>query len=233
MSINNTIMTNQSLQRTARIAGVWYALLAISGILGFLVFQPQVYVISDEVKTLRNLQDQLLIARVRLIFEILIIITQALSALWFYKLFKSIDEWSAWAVGIWGMVNAVVVMISAIAMASSIDIAHAESMAHETQLMQISLLNNLIKHAWQVGGLFFGLWLIPMGYIIIRSRRMPIWLGRFLVLGGLGYILNVILVYSGSEFVLLDAMVIPATIGEFWMIGYLFIYGIRPQSEEL
>lgn len=131
------------------------------------------------------------------------------------------------------MVNAVVVMISAIAMASSIDIAHAESMAYETQLMQISLLNNLIKHAWQVGGLFFGLWLIPMGYIIIRSRRMPIWLGRFLVLGGLGYILNVILVYSGSEFVLLDAMVIPATIGEFWMIGYLFIYGIRPQSEEL
>ena len=31
---------------------------------------------------------------------------------------------------------------------------------------------------------------------------------------------------------LLDLLIIPATIGEFWMIVYLLIYGIRPLNNE-
>ncbi len=48
-------------------------------------------------------------------------------------------------------------------------------------------LNNLVDQApltrlgvaatWDIGGLFFGLWLIPMGYVVLTSRVMPIALG--------------------------------------------------------
>jgi len=218
--------------KTARVAGFWYLLLAIFGILGFMVFHSQIYLSSDPEQTLTNLIEQESLSRVRLLFELLIVLSQALAAVWFYKLFKSINEAQAWAVGIWGSINAVVIMLSAIAMAAAIQIAGSSVQTFEDKVLLIDLLGQLIKHAWQVGGLFFGLWLIPMGHIIVTSKRMPLWLGRTLILGGIGYILSTLISYMGFHHSLLNVLTIPATIGEFWMIGYLLIYGIRPLNEQ-
>ena len=218
--------------KTARVAGFWYLLLAIFGILGFMVFHSQIYLSSDPEQTLTNLIEQESLSRVRLLFELLIVLSQALAAVWFYKLFKSINEAQAWAVGIWGSINAVVIMLSAIAMAAAIQIAGSSVQTFEDKVLLIDLLGQLIKHAWQVGGLFFGLWLIPMGHIIVTSKRMPLWLGRTLILGGIGYILSTLISYMGFHHYLLNVLTIPATIGEFWMIGYLLIYGIRPLNEQ-
>lgn len=215
---------------TARIAGIWYLALAISGILGFLIFHPQIFDSDDPQKTLTNLIDHESIARTRLLFEFLIIVSQALTAVWFYKLFRSINEWAAWTVGIWGMINSVAIMISAISMGSAIDIA-SSSQTIENKVILIELLSSIATNSWGVGSLFFGLWLIPLGYIITSSKRMPIWLGRILIIGGIGYLLSPIVNYLGIESPLLEFLVIPATVGEFWMIGYLLIYGIRPVNE--
>lgn len=223
---------HKQLVKTARLAGVWYLLLAISGILGFLIFHPQVFISDDPQKTLTNLTDLESLSRIRLLFELLIVLSQALAALWFYKLFRSINDWEAWALGIWGMINSAVIMISAISMASAIQISNSATQTYEDKIALIDLLGNLIDHSWSVGGLFFGLWLIPMGHIVITSKRMPLWLGRILIIGGIGYILSTFVNYAGFSHSLLDVLIIPATIGEFWMIGYLLIYGIRPLSEQ-
>ncbi len=226
-------MENQNnLIKTARITGIWYLALAISGILGFMVFHSKVYVSSDPEKTLANLTDPESLSRVRLLFEFLIVLSQAMAALWFYKLFKSISEWEAWAVGVWGSVNAIVIMISAIAMAAAIQIADSSVQTYDDKIILIDLLGQLIRHSWKVGGLFFGLWLIPMGHMVISSKRMPLWLGRILILGGVGYILSTLISYMGVQHSLLNVLTLPATIGEFWMIGYLLIFGIRPLEEK-
>jgi len=218
------------LVKTARVAGFWYLLLAISGVVGFMVLHPQVYS-GDPEKTLANLTDSESLSRLRLLFELLLVLSQALAALWFFKLFRSISGWKAWAVGIWGTVNAVVIMISAISMAAAIQIASSSTQTYEDKLVLIELLGQLITHSWNIGGLFFGLWLIPMGHIIVTSKRWPLWLGRVLILGGVGYILSTLLYYMGFKHSLLDVLTLPATVGEFWMIGYLLIYGIRPENE--
>jgi len=218
------------LVKTARVAGLWYLLLAISGVVGFMVLHPQVYS-GDPEKTLANLTDSESLSRLRLLFELLLVLSQALAALWFFKLFRSISGWKAWAVGIWGTVNAVVIMISAISMAAAIQIASSSTQTYEDKLVLIELLGQLITHSWNIGGLFFGLWLIPMGHIIVTSKRWPLWLGRVLILGGVGYILSTLLYYMGFKHSLLDVLTLPATVGEFWMIGYLLIYGIRPENE--
>jgi len=96
----------------------------------------------------------------------------------------------------------------------------------------IELLSAINTHSWGIGGLFFGLWLIPMGSVIIESKRLPIWLGRTLVLGGIGYLISVVVNYLEIEVVNTDLLTIPATIGEFWMIGYLLIFGIRKEKNE-
>ena len=226
-----TINDKQSeLVTTARTAGIWYLIMAISGILGFLIFHPQVFDSEDSQKTLTNLIDFESLARTRLLFEFAIIVSQALTAVWFYKLFRNINEWAAWTVGIWGMINSVAIMISAISMGSAIEIANS-SQTLDDKVILIELLSSLVTNAWGVGSLFFGLWLIPLGYIVTSSKRMPIWLGRTLIIGGIGYLISAVINYIGIESSLLGFLTVPATVGEFWMIGYLLIFGIRPVNE--
>jgi len=227
MSINHK---QRKLVTTARTAGIWYLAMAISGILGFLVFHPQVFDSEDAQKTLTNLIHLESLARTRLLLELAIIVSQALTAVWFYKLFKNINEWAAWTVGIWGMINSAVIIISAISMGTAIEIASTSQTVHD-KLLLIELLSSLITNAWGVGGLFFGLWLIPLGYIITSSKRMPLWLGRTLIAGGIGYLLSTTINYIGIEIPFSGYLTIPATIGEFWMIGYLLIFGIRSAKE--
>jgi hypothetical protein len=101
----------------------------------------------------------------------------------------------------------------------------------DDKLMLIQVFHQLIKNAWGVGSLFFGLWLIPMGYIVVSSQRMPVWLGRVLIIGGIGYVASAFFHFAGFRFAWIDMLTMPATIGEFWMIGYLLVFGIRTERE--
>lgn len=223
----------KDLVRTARVAGVWYLILAVSGVLGFLIFHPQVYVLNDPAKTLENLTEKESLARIRLLFELALVVSQALSAVWFYKLFRNINDWGAWTLGIWGTINSAVIMFSAIAMASALEVANSSAQSYDDKVVLIQLLGLLVTNAWGVGSLFFGLWLIPMGYIVVVSKRMPIWLGRILIIGGVGYLISTFIKYMGFMNPLIDTLVLPATVGEFWMIGYLLIYGIRVADDQV
>lgn len=232
--MNESIIdTHRNSVKIARFTGIWYLTMAVAGILGFVIFHPQIYISNDPAKTLENLTDHTSLARIRLLFELGIVVSQALTAVWFYKLFRNINAWGAWTIGIWGMINSVTIMISAISMGSAISIANASSLPYDDQIVLIQLLDQLITNAWGVGGLFFGLWLIPMGYIVIKSKRMPVWLGRTLIIGGIGYLLNTCIKYMGFDNPILESLVIPATVGEFWMIGYLLIFGIRVSNKKL
>lgn len=221
-------MEHKKLIRTARLTGIWYLLLAISGVLGFLIFHPQIFVSDDPQKTLKNLTELESTSRLRLLLEVFIIASQALAAVWFYKLFREIKAWAAFAIGSWGLINSVAIMISAISMSTAINIANFSTPSFQEKVVLIQLLSDIISNAWTIGGLFFGLWLIPMGYVVVASKCMPIWLGWTLIVGGIGYILSTLLNCLGFSHNLLNILTVPATIGEFWMIGYLLIYGIRP-----
>ena len=182
-----TINEHNQLIKTARVTGIWYLLLAITGVFGFMVFNSQVYS-PDANETLNNLIENQSTARIRLLFEFGIIISQALTAIWFYRLFKGINDWAALATAIWGTVNSSIILISAISMGVAIKLSSSNLIADN--LIIIETLQAIIANAWLIGGLFFGLWLLPFGYIITSSKRMPVWLGRILILGGFGYIIS-------------------------------------------
>jgi hypothetical protein len=128
------------------------------------------------------------------------------------------------------MANAVAIMISAAAMATALVVAGDVGLAPGADAAAtVQLLYELSANCWAVGGLFFGLWLIPMGHIVITSVLMPRWLGWFLIVGGLGYVLSTFIQLGSPDTPawVADGLVIPASIGEFWMIGYLLLRGIR------
>ena len=82
---------------------------------------------------------------------------------------------------------------------------------------------------WGIGALFFGLWLIPMGYIIYTAQVMPRLLGLVLMAGGGTYLLSAFVMYlfPDAPAAVNGALTTLPSIGEFWIIGYLLTVGIR------
>jgi hypothetical protein len=195
-----------------------------------------IHVDGDPAATLANLIDRASLARAGLALELALVVTQALAAVWFYKLFRSVNGNAAWALAVFGMVNAVVIMASAGFMATALAVSSDFGLAPGGDAAgTVQLMYQLSSDSWGVGSLFFGLWLIPMGYIATSSGLMPKWLGRILVIGGVGYVLSAFVRYGVADAPawLVEGLPLPATIGEFWMIGYLLLNGIRSSDRPL
>lgn len=213
------------LTRTARMTGLFYLGLAITGLLGFLIIRPRLFVAGDAAATLANLIEHESLARVGVVLELGIVVTQALTALWFYRLFRTADAVAAGSITAFGLVNAVAIMGSAAMLATAVDIAH-EPVGDAAATVQTLYL--VSSNLWGVGNLFFGLWLMPMGTCVLRSRWMPRLLGWLLIAGGIGYLASGFLMFLAPDAqAIASALPIPASIGEFWMIGYLLIRGVR------
>ena len=216
---------HESLVRTARLTGLFYLGLAITGMFGFLLVRPALFVQGDPSATLARLVDHEGMARAGIALEMGIVVTQSLAALWFFRLFRSVDDFGAAAIAAFGFVNAIAVLASAAFLATALQVALAPlgAAAADAQLMYL-----VSGNFWQVGNLFFGLWLMPMGWCVLRSRWMPWLLGWILVVGGAGYVLSAFVsVLAPGSGLASGLLVMPATVGEFWMIGHLLARGIN------
>jgi hypothetical protein len=221
-------------RHTARSTGAWYLGLAITGI-GLLLVRSAIYDPDSSTKTLDKLTSDEGLARLGLGVELAIVVTQALAAVWFYKLFRPINPVAAWAVGVFGMVNAVAILASSAAVATALEVAADPRLAPgDDPAATTQLLFRLSESFWGVGALFFGLWLVPMGWVAATSSRFPRALGWILVAGGAGYIASAFVEYAAdAPTAVVNVLTIPATVGELWMIGYLLVVGIRPRAARL
>jgi predicted transporter len=114
------------------------------------------------------------------------------------------------------------VLVSAACLTTAARVADQPSGDRDAQL-----LYGLSDSLWAVGSVFFGLWLVPMGIAVLRSGWGPRVLGRLLVVGGVGYLLSAFVASALPD--VSDAastvLVVPATVGELWMVGWLLLRG--------
>lgn len=214
----------QDLVRTARITGLFYLGLCVTGIFGHLVIPGQLFDAGDPAATLSNLAGRETLARLGIVMELGTATFQALLVLWFYRLFRSVNAFTAGTVVVFGMVNAVAVLGSAAFLATALDIAldpYADGAAAAQWMYVVS--GNL----WKVAAVFFGLWLIPMGLLVRRSRWMPRLMGYLLIAGGTGYVLHTFIVLLAPGAASIAGVLLLPSISEFWMAAYLLIKGIR------
>lgn len=214
------------LARTARLTGLAYLGLAISGMLGFLLIRQRLYVPGDALATAANLVDHEALARIGTTVDLTVVLTQALAALLFFRLFRSVDSFAAGAIAAFGMVNAVVILIAAAFSATALRLAlDPVGPAGDPGTAQVLL--HLTDASWSLAGLFFGLWLIPMGWLARRSGFMPRALGWLLMAGGVGYLVSTyVAAVAPGLTAASSALTLPATAGELWMVGYLLLRGV-------
>jgi hypothetical protein len=208
--------------------GLAYLGVALTGMAGFLLIRAQLLVPGDAAATAANLVGHEGLARLGVAADLALVLTQAIAAVYFLALFRPVHRVAAAAVAAFGLVNSVVVLVGTTFTATALEVAlRGAAMPGGDAAATALLLYDLNGAAWSVGGLFFGLWLMPMGWLARRSATMPDALGWILMVGGVGYVLSA---FAAHLFPALPAavagvLVIPATVGEFWMIGYLLLRG--------
>jgi hypothetical protein len=218
-----------TLTRTARLTGLAYLGLAISGLLGFLLVRQQLYVPGDAAATTANLVANEALARFGVAVDLTVVLTQALAALLFFTLFRGVSAVAAGAIAAFGLVNSVIILIAAAFSATALDVALGGTAPAGDRAATAQLLYELTDASWNLGGLFFGLWLIPMGWSAWRSGYLPRALGWVLIVGGVGYVLSTYVIYLAPDLAESSyALTVPATVGELWMVGHLLWKGVRP-----
>jgi hypothetical protein len=217
--------------RTARLTGAAYLGLAVFGMLGFLLVRPQLHDPSDPLATLGTLQEHPALTATAIALELTIVLAQALAALGFFALMRSDQPTAGFGVAVFGMANAVTILASAAMLAGASAVASDPSLAPGADAAgTVALLFALSSSLWNVGAIFFGLWLIPMGAFILFTKRMPRPLGWVLAIGGVGYVASAFVSSTGIDLGAWgDLLTIPATIGELWIVIYLLVWGIRPR----
>ena len=78
----------------------------------------------------------------------------------------------------------------------------------------MQLLYVVSGSVWGVGAIFFGLWLLPMGWLVLRSEWMPRALGWTLIAGGVGYVISAFVsqLFPSADTVA-NLLTMPATVG--------------------
>lgn len=217
----------------ARWTGAAYLTLAIAGGFTWLGARGQLFVAGDPAATLERLTENPGLAQLGLAADVLTVVAQALAALGFFALIRRDRPVAALGVAAFGLANALTILMGAVFNLTALAVVTQPSLAPGGDAAAtVGLLYTLSGAAWTIGNVFFGLWLIPMGWFAISTLRLPRMLGWFLVAGGVGYVLAAFVgvIAPALAPTLGNALPLPATVGELWMVGYLLSLGIRPAS---
>ena len=81
--------------------------------------------------------------------------------------------------------------------------------------------------------IFFGLWLLPLGYLVYRSVYLPKYIGVFLMIGSLGYLINCVqgILFPGTEKTLwTNPFLVLTHLAEILLMGWLLIMGLNNEK---
>jgi len=212
----------------ARLTGLAYFGLLPGAIVGYLTIRPRLVDPELATNTLANVATHGDLAQLAVFGLMTVILAQALAALGFYALFYKRQPVAAFGIASFGLVNSAAILAGVAASWTAMLIAPTLT---PEQAPLIQALYTIEGRAWDLGGLFFGLWLIPMGWAVWTSGEFHAGgvLGRVLVLGGLVYPIGTFLglLPTAVDAGLVDLCALPATVGELWMIGALLVVGVK------
>src|SRR5690606_23713731 len=82
----------------------------------------------------------------------------------------------------------------------------------------------------QIAGIFFGLWLLPMGYLVFKSTYIPKLIGILLIITSFGYLIDFATFFLYPNFPIIVSEY--TWLGEVFMVLWLLIKGVNIKNFE-
>jgi uncharacterized protein DUF4386 len=180
-----------SLKRTARIAGLWYLGFTLGPF--YLLYVPsQTVVHNDAAATGARILGHETLYRWGMLAETLGAVIFIGLSLALYRLFEDVDRRCARQLVALVLVSSALGLMSVVFSAAALLVfrggdAFAGFDGH-TSVAVGMLLIRMHGQANGINQMFWGLWLLPFGWLVVRSRFLPRWLGYWLLLDGIAWV---------------------------------------------
>ena len=212
----------------ARITGVVGVVMLASGSFAGFVGSKLV-VPGDVVATSSNLVASEGLFRLGLASNLIMMIAFLLYALLLYGLLRPVDRGQARI-----MVGFVLASVP-LYMLNQVNQFAAQQSATGQLYEQVRLFLELHRLGNLIAGIFFGLWLVPLGLLVLRSGFLPRFLGILLMLGSSGYLVLFVqaFFFPGSERTLwTNPFLIVTHASELALMLWLLIRGVNVEKWE-
>lgn len=211
--------------RLARIAGALYLVVAVLGGFAELVVRDSIVVAGDAAATAENIRGSETLFRLGFAADLVQATFFLFTAMALYLLLRHLHELVARS------------MVAIVAVSVSIICLNLLNQLTALQLATGSVSNDALaglfadRHAagYLIAQIFFGLWLLPLGYLVYRSDAFPKVLGVLLAIGCFGYLVDTFTTFLAPGIAARIEWIVlaPAAVGELWMVAYLLVKGVR------
>lgn len=225
-------------KKQARIAGVLYFSLFLAPL--YLVYIPNTLIVpGDAAATASRILASETLFRFGMFAELFTSVAWIFLAMALYRLFGEVDRMLASLMVILGaVVCAPIAFINVLSNWAALTLLKGGtylSVFNKDQLQALALFFvGIHGKGVIVSEVFWGLWLVPFGLLVIRSGFIPKILGVLLIINCVPYVVAAVVGILAPEYLAIvnKWAVIPET-GELWIGLWLVIVGVRTQGEPL
>jgi hypothetical protein len=220
---------------TARIAGLLYLLLIVTGFFSLRYVPSRLIEWDNAETTFNNIVASEALFRLSILAGIIGYTGFLILPIVLYKLLNHVNKTFAF-----GMVMLAVVSVP-LSYAYLLDKFDVLTLTHKSNFLNVFAANQLHAqvllqlHYYDNGillaSIFWGLWLFPLGYLVYKSGFLPKIIGVFLMVGCFGYLIDFLGHYFMSD--KYDGMGIsnfvrlPGSLGELAICLWLLIVGVK------
>jgi hypothetical protein len=225
-------------KKIARIAGLWYLILAITS--GFSwMYITKTFIAGDAVLTAKNIittESQYLIS---IISNIVGQISFIFLVLALHRLLRKVNEFQARLMLTFVLVSVPIMFINIIFQTGAFVILGRADYLKLFTKDQTAALATMFIHLNIMGvhvvEIFWGLWLFPLGYLVYRSNFIPKIIAFLILISGGGYLVGSLtsLVFPGIYTLIEKYLSIPESLGELVMLFWLLIKGVSMAEKNI
>jgi len=221
----------------ARVAGLLYLALGVLAGFAQMYVRPSVLVAGDATATANNIRANATLFRVGLAADVIGAVCFLFVAIALYFLLRSVSPKAALTmlviVGVSVAIECVNMVNHAGALVVATDGAYSGAMGGRAADGLALLFLDLHKYGVLIAQVFFGLWLLPLGYLVYRSGWFPKALGVLLAVACFFYLVELMAVFATDNFDPAMAVIsAPAGIAEIVFAVWLTAKGLNARGRE-
>lgn len=221
----------ETLNKRARIAGLIYLLVALIAPVRFIYIPSVLFVRGDAGATAGNIAAHPSLFRFGIVTELLAAVLMLFVALALYRLLSDVNRDHATLMVILGGL-----MITPLGFANAINDAAALIIAGGADFLSafdkpqrdalVVFFLRLQRQGVVANEMFWGLWLLPLGRLVTRSKFLPRALGVWLIINGFAYLTISFIGLTLPQYeARAGAIMLPALAGEVAFILWLLVKG--------